>query len=91
MPRCACPGLGLLKVHDLAGVQTNEAKAVRDADSSAGVAADPLIMISTTGPHRSVGPAGSLAVLRRGRCQRSRRGFVGQMSAIMIASYQIVT
>jgi hypothetical protein len=40
--------LGLLKVHDLAGVLTNEAKAVRDADSIAGVAANPLIMISTT-------------------------------------------
>jgi hypothetical protein len=38
----------LLKVDDLASVQTNEAKAVRDADSSAGVAANPLIMISTT-------------------------------------------
>jgi hypothetical protein len=49
-----------------------------------------LLMISTTQPHRSVGAAGSLAVLRRGRCQRSRRGLVGQMSAIIV-SYQIVT
>jgi hypothetical protein len=40
-------------------------KAVRDADSIAGVAANPLIMISTT-QSPPIRAAGSLAVLRRG-------------------------